>query len=88
MNMTPNQRAICRELLRLNYDKGFGEMFYLPTIAAKLKISEPLYDDNTETGLLWDLGPKGEALLEVTDDGKWAGVNFEARDMVEAWSRE
>jgi len=68
MNLDANQRAICRELLCLNYDHGFGQSFNLPTIAASLDIHEPLYDSNTETGLLWELEQQG--LLYVSDDGK------------------
>lgn len=86
--MTRDQRAICRELLRLSVDGGFGTGYLLAPISIKLGIDVPLYDSSTESGVLWNLGPYGLGLLDVADDGRWASVNWDTHEELEVWSRE
>ncbi len=70
--MTENCKAICRELLKLSYSQGFDGGYPLQPIAEALQITEPLYDENTGTGILWELGSYGNGLLDVSHDGKYA----------------
>jgi hypothetical protein len=65
--MTPIQKQITQELLDLSCDHGF-HYFPLTPIAAKLGITEVLYDNNTNTGLLWDLGKFGKGYIDVHED--------------------
>lgn len=89
MTMTDTQKAICRELLKISYECGFGSYYPLAPIAAKLGIEGglALYDANTESGVLWDLGENGKALLGISRDGFSASVHIETLDLIEAWSR-
>lgn len=80
--MTPQQKAVCRELLALSYEGGFGARYPLAPIAAKLKIKRKLYDNNTNTGVLWDLGKHGKGYLDIANDGSSAGVLMENRGML------
>ena len=84
--MTPQQKAICRELLALAYKAGFGCYYPLAPIAAKLGIKRRLYDNNTNTGLLWNLGKHGSGLLDITTDGTAACVPYELKDEVARYS--
>ena len=84
--MTENQKAICRELLELSYGNGFNS-YPLKPIAAKLGITDILYDKNTETGILWELGAFGSGVIAVTDNGRglYAGVMRDTHEQLEAW---
>ena len=85
MKMSPEQKSICRELLKMSYEHGFGSGYYLAPIAEKLGITEVLYDNNTNTGILWELGPHGEGLLFISPDGESACVNMDTRGLLEHW---
>lgn len=87
--MTPDQKAVCRELLRECYDNGFNSRYPLEPIAKKLGITEVLYDNNTNTGILWDLGPHGNGFLTFgyeKDPATHAGVCMDTLDLCEHWS--
>ena len=83
--MTPTQKAICRELIRLSIENGFGCLYPLAPIAKKLKIKRKLYDNNTNTGILWDLGPHGAGVIYVSPDGKSASIDYDQHHMVANW---
>ncbi len=72
--MTTEQKSIIRELIEQSYDSGFHH-YPLAPIAAKLGITEPLYDNNTNTGLLWKLGRHGCAVLDINTEGTHAAVS-------------
>jgi hypothetical protein len=86
--MNDKQKAICRELIALSYEHGFGSSYPLQPIADKLGITDVLYDNNTNTGLLWDLGPHGEGLLMIDHRGQSASVVRDTIMLLENWSRE
>lgn len=84
--LTLNQKLVLRELLRLSVENGFGCLYDLQPIAEKLKITEPLYDGNTETGILWDFGPRGSGMIFVHGH-QWpetsAGISYDFHMMIE-----
>lgn len=90
--MTPIQKAFVRELLRLAYSQGFDSSHLLAPIAEKLCVppSEVLYDNETNTGLLWELGDYGSGLLEFnqSEPATHACVCFDMKELAEHWSRE
>jgi len=65
--MTDIQKQILQELIDLSYDHGFC-YFPLAPIAKKFGIEEVLYDNNTNTGLLWNLGKFGKGYINVHED--------------------
>lgn len=85
MKMSPEQKAVCKELLRMSYENGFGCAYPLAPIAKKLGITEVLYDNNTNTGILWELGPHGEGLLFIRHTGESASVSMDTRELLEHW---
>lgn len=86
--MNEKQKLACRELLRLSYANGFDSAYPLASIATQLgSTTQELYNGNTETGLLFEFGEKGNALLWFTNSGDAAGVCVETKDLLEAWSR-
>jgi hypothetical protein len=78
--MTEPQQAICRELLELCYRHGFDCYYSLAPIAEKLGITDVLYDNNTNTGILWSLGKFGDGFLSILTDGRAATVPWILRD--------
>jgi len=50
-------------------------------------ITDILYDKNTETGILWELGAFGSGVIAVTDNGRglYAGVMRDTHEQLEAW---
>lgn len=87
--MTLLQKRVLRELLRESIDHGFGCSHSLAAIAKKLGIDEPLYDNNTNTGLLWEFGPHGSGLIDAR--GNWpdacASVDYHyGAAMIESWT--
>lgn len=87
--MTLTQKQALRELLAQAVDHGFGSSYSLKSIADKLGITEPLYDNNTNTGLLWEFGPHGSGLIDAR--GNWpdayASVDYGyGASMIEAWT--
>lgn len=84
--MTATQKAIVRELLRLSIDHGFGSRYLLAPIAEKLGITEPLYDNNTNAGALWEIGPHGKGYLDIGPDGKSAAIDYDQHELLKHWS--
>ena len=85
--MTTEQKQICKELIRLSIEHGFGCRYPLAPIAEKFKIKEPLYDNDTNTGILWKLGPHGNGILDISHTGQSAGVDYDTHQMLENWCR-
>jgi hypothetical protein len=81
--LTKAQQLICNDLLNLCIENGFGHLYALGPIAAKHEITEILYDNNTNTGILWELGKHGNGLLDVSNDGETAGIPWECHGWVE-----
>ncbi|RRJ96815.1 hypothetical protein Ga0100231_023905 [Opitutaceae bacterium TAV4] len=83
--MTPIQKKICCDLLAQCVEHGFGSSHSLKPIAQKhgLTVKE-IYDNETNTGILWDLGPHGQGLIDVRNDS--ATVYYETHDMLAHWS--
>jgi hypothetical protein len=87
--MHEKAKLVIRELLRLSYAKGFGCLFNLAEIAADYGVTELLYREETEEGILFEYGPYGHELLDVQDHGDGsihAGVNLEMKETAEHWS--
>lgn len=86
--MTLLQKRALRELLNESIDHGFGCSHSLKAIAIKLGIKEPLYDNETNTGLLWEYGPHGEGLIHAS--GNWpeayASIAYSMAGMIENWT--
>ncbi len=80
--------AICRQLLLMSWEHGFDCNYPLEPIVEKVRLEVPgvdlsvMHDVDTNTGLLWNLGPYGEGFLSVTMDGKSAGVVREMHEML------
>lgn len=87
-NMTKEQKQIIRELLRLSYSNGFDSGYSLNEIAKKFNITDVLYDNETNTGILWEYGRHGNGMLSITDNGHgaYASVMCDAKDLLESWS--
>ena len=85
--MTLDQKKALRELLEQAIKHGFGCSHPLKPIADKLGITEPLYDNNTNTGLLWEYGPHGSGLIYAS--GNWpdayASIEYATASMIENW---
>lgn len=65
MSDDAKRRYIVRRLLELTDEHGRG-YYPLAPLADDLGVTvEALYDNNTNTGLLWDLGRHGNALIDV-----------------------
>ncbi len=87
--MTLDQKRALRELLQQSIDHGFGCSHSLSAIAKKLDISEPLYDNSTNTGLLWEFGPHGSGLIDARGDWPDAHASIDysyGAPMIEAWT--
>ena len=86
--MTINQKRVLRELLGLSIEHGFGCGYPLAPIAEKLGITEPLYDNNTNTGLLWEYGPHGKGLIMARGDwpDSYASMDYDTARMIENWT--
>lgn len=86
------RRHFFRELLYLSDKDGYDSAYPLAPIAAELGIESGrfLYDGDTETGLLWGYGGNmGEnGMLHISDDGIYASVAIETRDLLKNWARE
>ena len=86
--MTLDQKRALRELLNQAIDHGFGCSYSLASIAKTLSIEEPLYDNNTNTGLLWEFGPHGQGLISAR--GNWpdasASIEYSMAGMIENWT--
>lgn len=85
--MTEPQKAICRALLKLCYEHGFSSFYPLAPIAEAngLRV-EDLYDECEQKGILFDLGPYGQGLIEISRDGRSASVVQDTRDLLAHWS--
>lgn len=88
--MTLPQKQVLRELLNMSVEHGFGCLYPLAPIAAKLGITEPLYDNNTNTGLLWEFGPHGDGYINARGD--WpeaaAGIAYHDAQTIENWTHQ
>lgn len=86
--MTLDQKRALRELLQQSIDHGFGYSHSLAEIAKKLNITEPLYDNETNTGLLWQYGPHGDGLIDARGDwpDAYASIDYSMAGMIEAWT--
>lgn len=86
--MTLDQKRILRALLSRSIASGFGVLYPLAPIAQQLGITEPLYDNNTNTGLLWEFGPHGKGLIFARGD--WpdaqASIDYDSAAMIENWT--
>jgi len=86
--MTLDQKKILRELLTQSIERGFGCLYPLAPIAQKLGITEPLYDNNTNTGILWELGPHGDGTIFARGD--WpdacASIDYDMAFTIESWT--
>lgn len=87
--MTKNQKRVLEELLNLCYSQGFDFSYPLEPIAKKLNIEEPLYDNNTNTGILWEFGPHGSG--HISARGNWpnaqASIYRESADEIAHYCR-
>lgn len=85
--MNEIQKIVVRKLLSLAYENGFGSFYSLKPIAETLgiKVSD-LYDEDTESGHLWEYGPYGNGFLDISVDGKSACPNINMRDLLSNWS--
>lgn len=86
--LNSNQRAFCRALIKLCVNEGFGFAYEMQPIADGLGIKETLYDEDNSTGLLWELGPHGEGLLDISNNGKCASLYPETYQLLEHWASE
>lgn len=77
-------KLVCKELLKLSINEGFGCHYPLAPIAETLGITEVLYDGNTESGILWDIGPHGEGLIDIEHSGESAAICWDLHSTVEA----
>ena len=86
--MTIVQKKVLRELLKQSIEHGFGSMYPLAPIAEKLGITEVLYDNNTNTGLLWEFGPHGTGTIFARGD--WpeaaASIDYDMASSIENWT--
>ena len=87
--MTTQQKRICRYLIDQSIQNGFGAGYPLEPIAKELGLTcLDLYDNNTNTGVLWELGQHGEGLLYVQPEGEWASVSYDTHELLKHWCAE
>lgn len=86
--MTLPQKKALRELLNMSIEHGFGGGFSLAKIAEKLGITEPLYDNNTNTGLLWEFGPHGSGIINARGDwpDSYASISYDESRLLDSWT--
>lgn len=86
--MTIDQKKVLRELLALSIENGFGSGYPLAPIAEKLGIKEPLYDNNTNAGLLWEFGPHGSGMIYARGDwpDSYASIDYDFAGLLENWT--
>jgi hypothetical protein len=84
--MTDQQKQVCRYLLSESVRHGFGNGYSLEPIAKEMGVTVlELYDNNTNTGILWDLGPHGSGDIYVHHDGSFASVEYDMADILGHW---
>ncbi len=81
--MTPIQKSVIRKLLELSYDSGFH--WYHLSDVSDLPV-QSLYDNNTETGELYEISQKRKGYIQIDEKG-FAHVNFDLKDQLERWSK-
>lgn len=86
--MTLDQKKCLRELLAQCIEHGFSSSYPLKPIADKLGITEPLYDNNTNTGVLWEFGPHGNGYIMARGDwpNAYASLEYDMAHMIENWT--
>ena len=80
--MNNKQEKIVQELITSSIKNGFDSCYPLQPIADKLGIKEVLYDNNTNTGLLWELGRFGSGILDISTDGKYASIDYNMSNLL------
>lgn len=80
--MTTTQKKICKKLIALSIEHGFGNLYPLQPIADELGIKEVLYDNNTNTGILWEFGPYGTGDLYFSPKGDSASVDYYVHEIL------
>lgn len=84
--MTDEQKAVAHYLLRQSYAHGFGVAYPLGSIASDMGVTiADIYDEDTETGFMWEYGPFGDVGLIEGRRGSLAVV-AECRGLLETWS--
>lgn len=84
------QRLIIRRLLDLTDEHGRG-YYPLEPLAGEVGLTvAQLYDNNTNTGLLWDLGRHGRAYIDVQFPDRYdcACINVDCEQDAERFARE
>lgn len=86
------RNRICRGLIQLSYEGGFGVKYPLKLVFERdpelpnLAVRD-VYDSNKEQGVLWKWA-NSMGLIDVSDDGMYASVNVDTLHELETWSRE
>jgi hypothetical protein len=83
--MNKQQKQIIHELLKLSIENGFDCYYPLKPIVEKLGITEELYNEETESGLLWPYANWTMGAVWMDGDGN-ASISWEQHDMLEHWS--
>lgn len=84
--MNEIQKSCICKLLSLAYSNGFN-LFPLAPIAKELGIEvEALYNEDTESGELWEYGAYGNGFMSFSHDGKAGGVNIDYRELLANWA--
>lgn len=85
--MTDLQKAICRDLLKSSYETGFSNFYDLAPLAEKHGVQvEDLYNEDEQSGLLFDLGPYKEGFLSFSRNGRAASVCQITHELLEHWA--
>lgn len=83
-----NAQRILRELITQSYEMGFDRYYPLAPIAARLSITEMLYDETLRDGLLWNLGQYGRTqLITFSTHGTHAAIREDRKSTVEKWAQ-
>lgn len=72
----------------MSIEHGFGGGYPLAPIAEKFGITDPLYDNNTNTGLLWEFGPHGSGHINARGDWpkSYASISYDEAQQLEHWT--
>jgi hypothetical protein len=86
--MTTNQKRVIKALLNKSIEYGFGSGYSLKEIADELGISEVLYDNETNTGILWEFGPYGHGYIYAHGDwpNSYASISYDFAQILENWT--
>jgi len=84
--MTKTQKQFIHALFELYEEHGYRGSMPIADILNSLNLTkETAYNNNEETGELWDIGQKKHCYVHFSQDMNHASINFSMREVLENW---